>query len=156
MTTLFRRPTTFLYLVLLGLMAIGLALVVLLWPGIVDPANRDYLPLVLVMYAAAIPYFLVLGQAWSLLRLIDKGQAFSVASVKALYRIACFAAMIGFLYIPALPYLYAMTQSEDAPGLMIIGMAAVTGPWTIAVFAATLRMLLEQAIAYKHESDLTV
>ena len=140
---------------LMGIVVLALCIFVL--PrGIAQEWNTNLLPLVISMYAAVIPFYAVLHQTLVLLGLIDKSKAFSEASVKALRRIKLCAASISALYLVSLPYFYYVAQTEDAPGVMVIGLLFAGGPLVVAVFAAVLQKLLHSAIALQKENDLTV
>jgi hypothetical protein len=139
----------------MGLVVLALCIFVLP-QGIAQEWNTNLLPVVISMYGAAIPFYVVLYQTLVLLNLIDKNKAFSDASVKALGRIKVSAAIIAALYTISLPYFYYVAQSEDAPGVMVIGSLFAGAPLVIAVFAAVLQKLLYNAIALQKENDLTV
>jgi hypothetical protein len=51
---------------------------------------------------------------------------------------------------------YIIAEREDAPGIILIGLALTFAPLIISVFAAVLQKLLENAIDMKEENDLTV
>lgn len=115
-----------------------------------------FLPMILGMYAAALPFYFALYQTMKLLNYIDKNKAFSALSVLALKRIKYAAVVIGALYLVLLPYFYLMARSADAPGVLVIGLVFTFGPMTVAGFAAVLQKLLQSAIDIKSENDLTV
>ncbi|MFZ3580239.1 DUF2975 domain-containing protein [Virgibacillus sp. DJP39] len=117
-------------------------------------ANLQY-PLLIGMYAAMIPFFVALYQTFKLLNLIDRNEAFSELSVKALKNIKYCAITIIILYIIEMPFLYLLTKADDAPGILI-GMIIIFASLVIAVFAAVLQKLLKNAIDIKSENDLTV
>jgi hypothetical protein len=112
--------------------------------------------LLFIMYVSAIPYYMALYQALKLLSYIDKNQAFSQFSVTALKKIKKCAITISGLYVVALPFVAIIAEWDDAPGLIIVGMVMVGAPMVIAVFAAVLQRLLQEAINIKSENDLTV
>jgi Protein of unknown function (DUF2975) len=112
--------------------------------------------LLIIMYGSAIPYYMALYQALKLLSYIDKNQAFSQVSVTALKKIKKCAITISGLYVVALPFVAIIAEWDDAPGLIIVGMVMVGAPMVIAVFAAVLQRLLQEAINIKSENDLTV
>ncbi|AOZ91195.1 DUF2975 domain-containing protein [Paenibacillus crassostreae] len=112
--------------------------------------------ILLVMYVSAIPFYFALYQSFKLLSYIDKNQAFSELSVKALKKIKNCALTITGLYVVALPLVYIMAEIDDAPGLILIGMVMIFAPLVIAVFAAVLQRLLKEAIDIKSENDLIV
>lgn len=112
--------------------------------------------IVTVMYLSAIPFFVALYQAFKLLSYIDKNKAFSEISVKALKNIKFCAITISGLYVLGMPFFFIFGDLDDAPGVVLIGMALIFAPLVIAVFAAVLQRLLKEAIDIKSENDLTV
>ena len=161
-----RSSTLFLKVavILIGLPVLALCLFLL--PQIAAEANEAaergsdvayvVYGILLVMYVSAIPFYFALYQAFNLLSYIDKNQAFSDLSVIALKKIRNCAITISGLYVVALPFVYILAELDDAPGLIIIGMALVFAPLVIAVFAAVLQRLLQEAIDIKSENDLIV
>ncbi|PPA70418.1 DUF2975 domain-containing protein [Jeotgalibacillus proteolyticus] len=110
----------------------------------------------LLFYGAAIPFYFALYQAFKLLIYIDHSHAFSNLSVNALKRIKICALMISTFFAAGLPLFYLIAQEEDAPGIIVIGMIIVFASLVIAVFAAVLQRLLQEAIEIKSENDLVV
>ncbi|RXT07110.1 DUF2975 domain-containing protein [Ammoniphilus sp. CFH 90114] len=109
-----------------------------------------------VMYGAAIPFYFALFQAFKLLTFIDQNKAFSVRSVKSLKRIKNCAITISGLYVAGMPLFYLIAERDDAPGIILIGLVLIFASMVIAVFAAVLQRLLQEAINIKSENDLTV
>ncbi|MCZ2259759.1 DUF2975 domain-containing protein [Sporosarcina sp. G11-34] len=120
-----------------------------------DIAYLKYLVLI-DMYAAAIPFYFALYQAFKLLSYIDRNKAFSVLSVRALKKIKYCAIIISILYVVGMPIFYFMAEIEDAPGIIVIGLIIIFASMVIAIFAAVLQSLLQEAINIKSENDLTV
>ncbi|RDY70670.1 DUF2975 domain-containing protein [Halobacillus trueperi] len=108
------------------------------------------------MYLTAVPFYMALYQAFKLLTYIDRNQAFSDLSVKALRVIKFCAITISVLYVVLMPVIYTVAEIDDAPGLIMIGMIIIFASAVIAVFAAVLERLLQEAITIKSENDLTV
>lgn len=125
---------------------------VLLYP---DIAYLKYLVLI-DMYAAAIPFYFALYQAFKLLSYIDNNIAFSELSVKALKKIKYCAIIISILYVVGMPIFYFMAEIEDAPGIIVIGLILIFASIVIGVFAAVLQRLLQVAIDIKSENDLVI
>lgn len=153
----------------LAIMVIGipvLALCIFLLPQIVgeaiEQAKNDstlgyiVLGILMIMYLSAIPFYFALYQAFRLLNYIDENKAFSHISVLALKKIKNCAITISGFYLVALPFVYYIAEWSDAPGLILIGMVIVGASIVIAVFAAVLQRLLQEAIKIKSENDLTV
>jgi hypothetical protein len=154
-STLFLKMAVF----LIGTPVLALAIFGMTWlPK--NPANPDYAhilyPIVIGMYVSVIPFFVALFQAFKLLSYIDKNQAFSELSVRALKNIKFCALTISGLYVVILPFVFFVAELDDAPGLIIIGMVPIFASMVIAVFAAVLQRLLQEAIDIKSENDLTV
>lgn len=156
-TTLFLRAAV----VLIGLPV--LAICIFLVPGIGNFAAALYpeLPLIktlvfIDLYAAAIPFYVALYQAFKLLSYIDGNQAFSELSVTALKKIKICAIAISGVYTLGLPLFYLLAERDDAPGIIVIGMVLIFASLVIGVFAAVLQRLLKEAIDIKSENDLTV
>lgn len=156
-----RGTTLFLKLAVLfiGFPIIALCIFGLIWL-ISNPANPDYdqvlYPIIIGMYISTIPFFIALYQAFKLLSYIDKNQAFSDLSVKALKKIKFCALIISGLYVVILPFVFGLAQIDDAPGLVLVGMVPIFASLVIAVFAAVLQRLLQDAIEIKKENDLIV
>lgn len=108
------------------------------------------------LYAAAIPFYFALYQAFKLLSYIDNNHAFSDLSVKALKNIKNCAIAISIIYVLGLPIFYLMAERDDAPGIILIGLVIIFASMAVAVFAAVLQRLLKEAIDIKSENDLTV
>ncbi|QOV11954.1 DUF2975 domain-containing protein [Viridibacillus arvi] len=109
----------------------------------------------IVMYGAAVPFYFALYQTFNLLRYIDENAAFSELSVKALKNIKCCAITISGLYVLGMPFFSFIAKEVDPPiGLM--GLIIIFASLVIAVFAAILQRLLQEAINIKSENDLTV
>ncbi|WP_336771042.1 DUF2975 domain-containing protein [Paenibacillus sp. MMO-58] len=156
-TTLFLKMAV----ILIGIPVLALCL--FLVPKIGNFAGESYpdiaymKSLVLIdMYAAAIPFYFALYQAFKLLSYIDKNQAFSELSVKALKNIKYCGITISTLYLLGMPLYYLMAQKVDPPSFMPMGTAIIFASMVIAVFAAVLQRLLQEAIRIQSENDLTI
>lgn len=119
-------------------------------------ASYAIFTIVTILYMTAIPFFIALWQTLKLLRYIDENTAFSYPSVKALRNIKRCAMSMTFLYLMCVPFLFPIAEIDDAPGLVPIGASLSCIPLVIAVFAAVLERLLQNAIDIKSENDLTV
>lgn len=155
-TTLFLKIAVF----ILGLPVLALCIFLVphmanfaakLYPNI---APMKYLVFI-VMYGAAVPFYFALYQAFNLLRYIDENTAFSELSVKALKNIKCCAITISGLYVLGLPLFRFIAKKVDPP-IVLMGLIIIFASLVIAVFAAILQRLLQEAINIKSENDLTV
>ncbi|WP_028776702.1 DUF2975 domain-containing protein [Shimazuella kribbensis] len=158
-----RGSTTFLKVIIFLVGIPVLALCIFLVPKFGNFAGELYpdiaymKSLVLIdMYAAAIPFYFALYQAFKLLSYIDKNQAFSELSVKALKNIKYCAITISTLYLLGMPLYYLMAERVDPPSIIPIGLVIIFASMAIAVFAAVLQRLLQEAINIKSENDLTI
>ncbi|WP_163582495.1 DUF2975 domain-containing protein [Gracilibacillus saliphilus] len=148
----------------IAVLFIGIPVLALCLFGLVklanNPVSPDYAhllyPIVIGMYLSAIPFYMALYWAFRLLNHIDKNKAFSQISVKALKNIKNCAITISSLYVVIIPFVYLVAEKDDAPGLIIFGMVPIFASMVIAVFAAVLHRLLQEAIDIKSENDLTV
>lgn len=161
-----RGSTLFLKLAVILIGIPVLAACLFLLPQIANEANEAVAKgsdvafvvygILMIIYVSAVPFYFALYQAFNLLTYIDKNEAFSELSVKALKKIKNCAIIISGLYVIALPFVYIMAEVDDAPGLIIVGMVPIFASLVIAVFAAVLQRLLKEAIDIKEENELTV
>ncbi|WP_226035237.1 DUF2975 domain-containing protein [Aquibacillus saliphilus] len=151
-------------LILMGIPVLALCLFLL--PQIANEANEQatrgsdlayvVYGILMIMYVSTIPFYMAFYQAFKLLTYIDKNKAFSKLSVRALKNIKKCAITISGLYVVALPLIAIIAEWDDAPGLILVGMVLIGAPMVIAVFAAVLQRLLQEAIDIKSENDLIV
>jgi hypothetical protein len=151
-----KRETLFLKLVVV---VMGLVPLLFMAATIRDLIYGDldgYSFIVAGIYVSAIPFWLALYQALKLLGFIDKNEAFSVLSVSTLKYIKYCALTISGLYMTGLPLLFDVADKDDSPGVLAIGLVIIGASFIIAMFAAVLQKLLQNAIDIKSENDLTV
>lgn len=153
-----KHGATFFSKVIVLLMGITvLAVCIFVLPsGIITTHWNGYRPILLGMYLPAIPFFFALLQTWKLLNYIDQNKAFSTVSIKALNKIKYCAIIISGLYAVGLPYIYIVAEQDDAPGVILIGLTFTFAPLIIAVFAAILQKMFQNAINIKSENELAV
>lgn len=156
-TTLFLKTV----LIVMGLPILAFCIFIL--PSIAKeilgyhPEYSNFIYAVLVvMYAAAIPFYWALYQSFKLLNLIDSNMAFSEDSVSALRNIKHCAYAISIMYALIIPFFYFLGEFDDAPGIILIGLILIFASLVIAFFSAILQKLLRDAIEFKSENDLTV
>jgi len=148
-----KRETLFLKIVVF---LIGLPVLALCIFGLPSLVNYLHYPVLIGMYAAAVPYFFALYQTLKLLSYIDQNKAFSDLSVGVLKNIKYCAITISILYAGLTPLLIPIADQDDAPGVVALGLVITFAAMVIAVFAAVLQKLLKNAIDIKSENDLTV
>jgi hypothetical protein len=151
-STLFLRTV----IVLMGLIVLAFCIFVLP-EGIRTSVDwTGYRPILLGMYVPAVPFFIGLYQSLKLLNYVDKNKAFSKGSFKALNIIKYCAGTISVIYAIGLPFIFRVADMDDAPGVVLIGLAFTFAPMAIAVVAAILQKMLKNAINLKSQNDLTV
>lgn len=109
----------------------------------------------IVMYGAAVPFYVALYQAFNLLQYIDENTAFSELSVKSLKNIKRCAVTISGLYVLGLPLFHFIAEKMEPP-IGLVGLIIIFASFVSAVFTAILQRLLQEAINIKSENDLTV
>ena len=152
-----RGSTLFLRGVIVLMALAVLALCIFVLPvGLRTDATYGYGPIIIGMYITAIPFFIALYQAFLLLNYIDKNNAFSESTVKALKYIKYCAIVISGMYAVGMPYIFNVADKDDAPGAVAIGLVVVFASLVIATFAAVLQQLLQNVIDIKSENEFTV
>ncbi|MDF9505021.1 DUF2975 domain-containing protein [Bacillus cereus] len=109
----------------------------------------------IVMYGAAVSFYVALYQAFNLLQYIDENTAFSELSVKWLKNIKRCAVTISGLYVLGLPLFHFIAKKMEPP-IGLVGLIIIFASFVSAVFTAILQRLLQEAINIKSENDLTV
>lgn len=159
-----RSSTLFLQIVvvLLGLVALAL----LLWEPQIEGRNRNATffqiyfqdPLLALVYAGSIPFFMALYQAVKALGYVGRNEVFSPEVVRSLRIIRyCALAVIGFVFVEELFILVMGGGDNDNPGAPIfMGLLIVLPSIVVAVVAAMFERILQNAVELKSEHDLTV
>lgn len=115
-------------------------------------------PFLAYLYIGTIPFFFALYQAFKLLGYIERNRTFSQDSVIALQKIKYSALVIIGLMIGAMAWIkiISLTANDDPAGALMIGFIVIFASTVIAVFAAVLQKLFQNALDIKSENDLTV
>ncbi|GAB6106763.1 DUF2975 domain-containing protein [Fusibacter bizertensis] len=111
-------------------------------------------PVLIWMLATTLPFYYALFQAFDLLKLIDHQSAFSDKAVHDLRRISYCGLIIAASYF-VLGVLLTLVKANH-PGIVLAFLALIFMSSTIAFFANLLKLLLQEALEYKAEVDLTV
>lgn len=151
-----KGSTLFLKIVVALIGAVVLALGVSFTIAAAGEEGKMYVPMLIVMYATAIPFFFALYQALKLLSHIDKNKAFSELSTHALKKIKYCAIAISSLYAAGMPLLINVADKDDAPGVVGFGIIFIFVSIIIATFAAILQKLVQKGLDIKSENELTV
>jgi hypothetical protein len=158
-----QAPTLFLRAALLGVAGLaGFLGAVVLW-SVQQNWNPEFPDLIWLRYpvlvglaVALMAFFVAAAQAWRLLNYVDKNKPFSKDSIRALRNIKWAALLIGAVFMCAMPLVYWIAQSDDAPGLILFGLLFAGIPLAVGVFAGVLESLIQKALDLKAENDLTV
>jgi len=120
--------------------------------------NPDYaylrFPVLIYMIASTAPFYYALYKAGQLLNLINHKEAFTIESVLALKGISICGAIIAFDYLVLSVILSVLGAMH--PGILIAFAVLILTSITISFFANLLKILLEEALAYKNDVDLTI
>src|SRR3989344_413945 len=148
-------PTLFLKSViyLIGLAVLGLCVII---AGVSISGNAGmYLPMLLIMGVAAIPFFYALYQGLLLLSYIDNNAPFSELSVKALRTARYCHFAVSSIYAVGMPYIIWVAEKDDAPGAVAFALLIIFAFLVVGVFTAGVEKLVQNAIDIKSENDLT-
>lgn len=127
------------------------------WPIELPAYAQWHYLLIFVILAAAILFFIAAVQIFSLLNLIGGNKAFTKASVSAMRRVKYCGYIVSALCTSALPLIFLLAESDDAPGLILMyGFIFIGIPLIIGIFSGVAQTLFQSAINLKSENDLTV
>lgn len=126
-----------------------------------DPdSSRMAYPFLIGAYILTAPFFAALHQVLALLKQIEKGEAFSVGSVRALKNIKICAVVFGAMVLAAtiagLAWVRNIDPTEDVTGIVALCAMCLFAVSVIAVFAAVLQRLVLSARDIKIENDSIV
>lgn len=114
-------------------------------------------PLIMYGYAASIPFFVALYQAFKLLGYIGQNKVFSLKSVKALKTIKYCAIALSILIVMAGLYIRIFYgEGDDPAGFLAMCIVTTFVSIVIATAAAMFERILQNAVDIKSENDLTV
>jgi hypothetical protein len=106
-------------------------------------------------YAASIPFFVALFQAFKLLGYIGRNETFSPGSVRALRNIKyCALIIIGFVAVSVIFMIGG--DREDRPAGLFMRILVSFPSIIVATAAAIFERILQNAVDMKSENDLTI
>jgi hypothetical protein len=158
-----KRSITIFLQVVIVLIGIG-ALALLLWEPQVEGRNAHATlfeiyfkdPFLVLVYVGSIPFFAALYQAFKILGYAGQNKIFSKAAVKALRTIKyCALAIIGFVVVEEI-FIMLNHGNDDEAGGVFMGILIAFGSIVIAVAAAMVERILQNAVDIKSENDLTI
>lgn len=147
-------------IVLIGIVALAILIRLPLTEG--RAANLDLFriyfdPFILYGYAASIPFFIALYQAFKLLGYIGQNKVFSSNSVRTLKSIKYCSIALSILIAMAGLYIRISHNKEDDPaGFLAICIVTTFISIVVATAAAIFEKILQNAIDMKSENDLTI
>ena len=155
-----RGSTVFLQIVIV-LIGIG-ALAFMIWEPRVEGVNKNatlfqmyFNSFVAYAFAASIPFFLALYQAFKLLGYVAKNKVFSPEAVKALRTMKyCALTIIGFVAVSVIFMISG--DRDDRPAGVFMRMLVTIPSIVVATAAAMFEQILQKAVEMKSENDLTV
>lgn len=152
-----RSSTLFLRLILLVL-TIGVLVLCgfLLYQIIQSDSLGYYRPILMGLVITAIPLIYIFYQAYNLLNNIDNNLSLTDSSVNSLRIIKICSFIISLMYLIGSPFIFNVAQQDDAPGVVLINIILIMGPFSVGVFTYILQKLLINAIGYKSENELTI
>ena len=152
-----RSSTLFLRLILLVL-TIGVLVLCgfLLYQIIQSDSLGYYRPILMGLVISAIPLIYIFYQAYNLLNNIDNNLSLTDSSVNSLRIIKICSFIISLMYLIGSPFIFNVAQQDDAPGVVLINIILIMGPFSVGVFTYILQKLLINAIGYKSENELTI
>ena len=152
-----RSSTLFLKLILLVLSFAVLTLCgFLLYQITQSDSLGDYQPILIGVLISTIPFLYVFYQAYNLLNNIDANLSLTDSSVNSLRIIKVCSFLISLMYLMGSPFIFNVAQQDDAPGVVLINIILIMGPFSVGVFTYILQKLLINAIVYKSENELTI
>ncbi len=158
-----KKSATIILQIVTILIGIG-TLALLLWEPQIEGVNahasqfdiyfKD--PFLAYIYAAFVPFFIALYQAFRLLGYIEENKVFSLAGVNALRTIKyCALTTVGFI-LGAEAFLFIVRPGDDIAGGVFMGLLIILVFGVIAIAAGMCERLLQNAVDMKSENDLTV
>lgn len=152
-----RSSTLFLKLILLVLsLAVLTFCGFLLYQITQSDSLGDYQPILIGVLITTIPFLYVFYQAYNLLNNIDANLSLTDSSVNSLRIIKVCSFLISLMYLMGSPFIFYVAQQDDAPGVVLINIILIMGPFSVGVFTYILQKLLINAIGYKSENELTI
>lgn len=152
-----RSSTLFLKLILLVLsLAVLTFCGFLLYQITQSDSLGDYQPILIGVLISTIPFLYVFYQAYNLLNNIDANLSLTDSSVNSLRIIKVCSFLISLMYLMGSPFIFNVAQQDDAPGVVLINIILIMGPFSVGVFTYILQKLLINAIGYKSEHELTI
>lgn len=104
-----------------------------------------------VIFGTQIMYFL-----HQILHLIVNYQSFSQASVTLIRKVRRNIGFVSISFLFSMPFFVTIANSDDAPGVILLGFAIICVPFAIYIFSQIIEELFESALNLQTDHDLTV
>lgn len=140
--------TLFLRFVIIAVGAIALTLCVMSMPIALDAERAgEYRPILVGLYLTTVPFIFALYQSMKLLNYVDSKTFFTENSKMALSNIKYCALVITAIYIACMPVIYAIADSDDAPGVVGLALIITGSSLVVAAVAAVADKLIDYSAA---------
>lgn len=114
-------------------------------------------PFIVYIYIASISFFTALYQAFRLLTYIGQNKVFTTEAVQTLKRIKyCGIVLCGFIFFAGLYIKIFHSKEDDPAGFLALCFVTTFASIVVATAAAIFQKLLQNAVDFKTENDLTV
>lgn len=122
----------------------------------VSDAEYAYLryPMLIGLYATAIPFYLGIFHTLKLIKLIESDGAFTEDACRSLGYISIYSMTVIVLYIIGMVFLNVNNAAQ--PGIFLLGILIIFVAFIISIFAAILKALLTKVVEIKDENDFTI
>lgn len=108
------------------------------------------------VFGSVVLGFRVLFLLNRILNFIKGAEAFSVKTLKVVSQIKKLILLVSIVFVGILPFFYRVADRQDAPGVMVIGLAFVSIPFTAFIFTQIVEELFKSATELKSDSELTI
>lgn len=118
-----------------------------------DVVNSIFL---IAVFGSVLLGFRVLFLLNRILNFIKGAEAFSAKTLEVVSKIKKLILLISIVFLGILPFFYRVADRQDAPGVLVIGLAFVSIPFTAFVFSQIVEELFKSATELKSDSELTI
>lgn len=117
-------------------------------------------PVVVIFFSSVILSvilgFRVLFLLNQILTCIEHLEAFSQKTLQLVSKVKNTILTISFFFLGILPFFYQVADSEDAPGVMVIGLVVAMIPFVAYIFSQIVEELFKNATSLRIDSELTI
>lgn len=121
-----------------------------------EKAQISMVSLFLSIILSVLLGFRVLFLLTRILTYIKNSEAFSSKTLKVVSEIKKTILMISIIFLGILPFFYTVADRQDAPGVLVIGLAIAFVPFTAFIFSQIVEELFKSAIELKEDNELTI